>query len=140
MSHDVEVLNHLIARLRGTAEAYRRAGADGPGLADAFAGAAQAHDTTSQVLAGEARALGASPSDRTDAGRSTAALAKAATQGQAATAEAVERIEAELLGDFQAAMDDPRVSGPVRDAILRAFDGVKAGHDRALQRLDTLGG
>ncbi len=142
MSYDVDVLNRLIGRLRGAAEGYRKAGADGPGLADAFAAPAREHDATAEVLAAEVRALGGAlaESRAPDSSRGGwADLPRAVAAGQAETAAAVERSEAELLAEFQAVLDDPAISGPVRDAVLRAFDSVKAGHDRALQRLETLG-
>lgn len=142
MSRDVDVLNRLITRLHGAAAGYRKAGADGPGLSDAFEAGAQGHDRTAETLAQEVRALGGEPATGGGADLSRHAwseLPAAVARGEGATAEAMERAEAELLSEFQAALDDPEVSGPVRDAILRAFDGVKAGHDRALQRLDALG-
>lgn len=140
MSRDAEVLNRLIARLHGAAAGYRKAGADGPGLSDATGGAADAHDRTAEELTAVLRATGATPagSGVDLAGHAWADLPRAVTEGPRALAEAVERAEAELLQDFHAAMDDSAISGPVRDAIVRAFDGVKAGHDRALQWLDEL--
>lgn len=143
MSHDTDVLNRLIVRLRGAAAGYRKAGGDGPGPADVFEASAAAHDRTSEALSGEVRVLGGTPAEGGGldlSHHSWSDLPKALPNGEAATAEAMEAIEAEMLGAFQAALDDPATSGPVRDAILRAFDGVKAGHDRALQRLDALGG
>ena len=67
-------------------------------------------------------------------------LPRAVGAGPLAVAEAVERAEGELLAELHAAGDDPAVSGPVRDAVARACDGAKAGHDRALQRLKRVGG
>ena len=142
MSRDVDVLNRLIARLHGAAAGYRKAGADGPGLSDAFEAAAGAHDRTAERLAQEVRTLGGEPSTGGGLDLSRHAWAElpgAVVQGETATAEAMERIEAELLAEFQAGLDDAELSGPVRDSLLRAFDGVKAGHDRALQRLEALG-
>ena len=141
MSHDSDVLNRLIGRLRAAAEGYRKAGADGPGLADAFAAPAAAQQEVAERLAAEVRALGGRPAEAvSDTRGAWAELPGAVAAGEQELASAVERAEGELLSEFQAALDDPAVSGPVRDAVLRAFDPVKAGHDRALQRLDALGG
>ena len=41
---------------------------------------------------------------------------------------------------FEEAMADDRTSGPVRDAIVRGFDHVKANHDEALQAKLRLAG
>jgi hypothetical protein len=38
-----------------------------------------------------------------------------------------------LLARFDAVLHDDRLSGPARDAVLRAFDPAKAARDRALQ-------
>lgn len=139
--HDIDALNRLIARLHGAAAGYRKAGADGPGLSDVFEAAAGAHDLTAERLAQEVRSLGGEPaSGGSDLSRHAwSELPAAVARGEAATAEAMERAEAELLAEFQTVRDDGEVSGPVRDAVLRVFDVVKAGHDRALQRLDALG-
>ena len=64
MNRDADVLNRLIARLHGASEDYRRAGADGPGLSDVFAGAADAHARTAEALAALVRAEGGRPPER----------------------------------------------------------------------------
>lgn len=143
MSHDADVLNRLIAQLRGASAGYRKAGADGPGLSDVFGAAAGAHDGTAESLASVVHALGgeAGPAPVADASpHAWTALPHAVAQGPRALSEAIERAEAELLQAFRSAMDDTAVSGPIRDAVMRAFDGVKAGRDRALQRLNELEG
>ena len=43
----------------------------------------------------------------------------------------VEMQEADLQARFDAAFADSRLSGPVRDVVLRVFDSVKAGQDAA---------
>ena len=140
LRHDADVLAGLVARLQGAARAYRAAGSDGPGLADAFGATAAAHDLVAETLAADLRALGVPPSDGpTPAPRDGADLAKAVTQGPRETALALERTEAGLAAAFRAAMDDAATSGPVRDAVVRAFDRVEAGRGAALKRLDTLG-
>ncbi len=140
MSHDVEVLNRLVSRLHAAAAAYRRAGADGAGLSDATSAAADGHERTAEELAAVARLLGASPGENV-AQTSREAwddLPRAAAAGPRAVAEAMERAEGALLAAFREAMDDGEVSGPVRDAVVRASNGVMAGRDRALRRLDAL--
>ncbi len=139
MSHDADVLHRLTAHLRGAAGAYRRAGADGPGLSDVFGAGADAHARTAEELSAMLHAMEVPRSDeRLPEGSTWAALPRAVAEGPRATAEAVERAEASLLSDFQAAMVDGDVSVPVRDAVVRAIAGLKAGHDRALQRLHAL--
>ncbi len=139
MSRDADVLNRLIARLHGAAQGYRRAGADGPGVSDAFAAAASTHDRTAEELTAVLRAVGGAPAGGADLDRHAwADLPRAVAGGRRATAEAVERAEGELLAEFHAAVDDRGVSGPVREAMVRACDGMEAGRDRALQRLDAL--
>ena len=58
--------------------------------------------------------------------------------GDDAALDEVERGEAHLLARFDAALADRDVSGPVRDAILRAYDPVKAGRDEVLQLREGL--
>ncbi len=143
MSRDADILNRLIGRLRAAARGYRAAGSDGAGLADAFAGAADAHDRAAEVLAADVRALGEASTEAPafdPTHRAWSDLAASPAKGRRAVAEAVERAEAELVGEFRAAVDDPAASAPVRDAMARGLDRVKAGHAAALQRLEALGG
>ena len=142
MSHDADVLNRLVARLRSASAGYRRAGADGPGLSDAFGAAAESHDRTAEALAAVVRATGAEPAATgLDAElHAWAHLPRAVTQGGRETADVVERAEAELLQAFQAALEDDDLSAPVRGEVARAFDRVKARPHHARQRLGEIGG
>ncbi len=49
--------------------------------------------------------------------------------------EALSDGEDDLQTRFEAALADDRLSGPVRDAVLRAYDRVKPGHDAVRQAL-----
>lgn len=140
MSHDADVLQRLIANLRSASTAYRRAGADGPGLSDAFGAAAGSHDRTAESLAELTQAiLGESAAAAEADGPAWAGLPRAVAQGPHAVVEAVHALEAELLKAFQTAIDDEGVSGPVREGVARASDGMKAVRERVLQRLDAVG-
>ena len=143
MSHDADVLTRLIGRLRGAAKGYRAAGSDGAVLfKDEFDARARLHDRTAEHLGDEVRSLGETPAAGGGpdlAPGAWSALGPALSRGPHAVAQAVEGVEAELLAAFHEAVDDPVTSGPVRDAIVRACDGVKAGHAAALQQLDAMG-
>lgn len=56
--------------------------------------------------------------------------------GAAPTGDGLDALEAEetrLQARFEAALADDRLSGPVRDAVLRAYDRVKPAHDAVRQ-------
>ena len=142
MDRDVETLDRLTALLRSASQGYRRAGADGPGLSDAFGAAACAHEETAEQLAAVRRACGApAAAAAADPDRHAwAELPRAVAAGPDATAQAVSRAEGELLAELRTALDGAEVSAPVREALQRALDIGEAGRDRVLQRLAAAGG
>lgn len=53
--------------------------------------------------------------------------------GRGGGLDALEAEEARLQARFEAALADDRLSGPVRDGVLRAYDRVKPAHDAVRQ-------
>jgi uncharacterized protein (TIGR02284 family) len=55
------------------------------------------------------------------------------TKGDQNVIEEVERGEDYLKAKYEDALEDEELSPEVRDAVVRAYGSVKAGHDRASQ-------
>lgn len=134
-AHDAHILDGLIAGVErslgalqageGVPQAVRDHAAARREAADMLreAGASQASDAEGEgLLARAQRALERFAGDTAD-GPSPAA----------GSLEALERSEDALQARFDAALADRRLSGPVRDAVLRAYDRVKPGHDAVRQ-------
>ncbi|CAN5341979.1 hypothetical protein BH09PSE2_BH09PSE2_03660 [soil metagenome] len=113
--HDLHVLNDLAAAVRATPGAP----AEAAGELEAFTG----HGGEPQ------------PDGRSILDTAREALGGLLGGGHPAenTGGEAERLAA-LLTRFDAALHDGRLSGPARDAVLRAFDPVKDARDAALQR------
>ena len=112
----------VAAELRGLAEDAAPAQAEsapaaGEGLLD------KARDMLGALVGREA----------STAGRGDQAGARDVGGAQAGGLDALEAEEARLQARFEAALADDRLSGPVRDCVLRAYDRVKAGHDAVRQ-------
>ena len=128
-SHDLHILHGLIEAVEASTPAL-----DGL-IGASHASLVQARREAAAELQVEAQRLSTA---RADAGLLAIAQrvlgglsggAKPATHGFSDST--VEAQEADLQARFDAAFADSRLSGPVRDAVLRVYDSVKAGHDAA---------
>lgn len=141
--HDIHVLNNLVGALKDAVRQYRSSAATGRDPALGFNRYADAHEATIKDLCAEVTALGGpaagEPDLLTKAGQAISSMFHTPGGGGSAAEEA-EAIEGALKARFEAAMADDRTSGPVRDAVVRAFDTVKTNHDEALQARLKLSG
>jgi len=118
-AHDTHVLSALIAAVRET-----------PGAPDEAADILTRHLHATE--ASEAQPGGGSLLETARdmlGGLLGGGHAEGATEADAGT-----RALAALMGRMESAMADDRLSGPARDAVIRAFDPIKAARDAALQR------
>lgn len=119
-AHDLHVLHDLIAAVRATPGAPDEAAVELEAQLSASAGSDIATtrpsmiETAREVLGGLVSGLRPEPIGQDG-------------EGDVQTFSA-------LLARMEAAIGDDRISGPARDAVLRAFDPVKAARDAALQR------
>jgi uncharacterized protein (TIGR02284 family) len=143
-AHDVRVLNDLTRTILDSAHGHDEALKDAPeGQADAYRAGAAERRVAAQALQAEVARLGGDPED--DGGLLAAAhrvLMNVRDQlgGERALVDEMLRGEAVLKARFQSALDDDRLTGEVRDAVLRAYDAVKPGHDRLIQLKAALEG
>lgn len=120
-THDLHVLDGLIAAIRSTP------GAPSTAIEELDA-------QRRRIDAGEAAGDGASVVEAARGALGGLIGAGRATAVQDQTDDDdVERLGA-LMARMDAAMADDRLSGPTRDAVIRAFDPIKAARDAALQR------
>ena len=116
-AHDRHVLTSLIEAVRAT-----------PGAPPASAAELEAQLNAAPGTQGGGASLLDAARDAVE-GLFTAGPGPAAASG----GEGAGPLEA-LLARMDAALRDGRLSGPARDAVLRAFDPVKEARDAALQR------
>ena len=118
--YDAHVLTDLAAAIRATDGAPEAAAAELDGFAaPAGAGASEGGHSILDAARDMLSGLGGHPTS-----------ASGASSGGG-----LEQRLAALMARLEAARDDDRLSGPARDAVLRAYDPVKAAHDAALQAL-----
>ena len=117
-SHDLHVLRDLIAAVHAT-----------PGAPEAAAAELDAHARA--YGEGEAGGLSMIEAAREAIG---GLVGKSRPQPVGIDAGGEVQKLAALLARMESALSDDRLSGPARDAVLRAFDPVKDARDAALQR------
>ncbi len=135
--HDIKVLNNLIETTLDSADGYRQA-ASNAGASQYKSLFAQFADQRRQVvsdLQGQVRVLGGTPDDDGSvlaaAHRKFLDLRDHLTKGDQNVIEEVERGEDYLKAKYEDALEDEELSPEVRDAVVRAYGSVKAGHDEA---------
>ena len=146
--HDIHVLSGLIGELHAAAEALGDAAKEDGRFSGLFERRAADQAQAARELEAEVTRLGGSPRAPGHGLAEMLGLAQHAFEGlraklahgDDAALDEVERGESHLLARFDAALADRDTSGPVRDAILRAYDPIKAGRDEVLQLREGLGG
>jgi uncharacterized protein (TIGR02284 family) len=135
--HDIKVLNSLIETTLDSADGYSQA-ASNAGASQYQSLFAQFADERRQVvtdLQGQVRVLGGTPEDDGSvlaaAHRKFLDLRDHLTKGDEAVINEVERGEDFIKAKYEDALEDEELSPEVRDALVRAFSSVKAGHDQA---------
>ena len=146
--HDIHVLSGLIGELHAAAHALTDAAQEDGRFSGLFQRRAADQAKAASDLEAEVTRLGGSPRAPSHglaemlglATHAFAGLKHKLAHGDEAALDAAEAGEAHLLARFDAALADRGASGPVRDAILRAYDPIKAGRDEVLQFREGLGG
>lgn len=146
--HDIHVLSGLIAELSAASHALSEAAAGDGRFSGLFERRAADQAQAARDLEAEVARIGGSPRAPGHglaemlglAQHAFAGLKAKLAHGDDAVLDEVERGEARLLARFDAALADREASGPVRDAVLRAYDPVKAGRDEVLQLREGLEG
>lgn len=148
--HDIHVLNGLVAELKASAHALHDASGEDGRFSGLFGRRAADQAQAAQALSSQVQALGGRPADEAGSGglgslfglvtHAFSGLRAKLASGDDAVLDEVERGEDHLLQRFEAALADANTSGPVRDAILRAYDPIKAGRDEVLQLRESLAG
>ena len=132
--HDAHVLDGLIDRV----EAGIRALADAPAALSSLTGERQAAVAELRAARiersrGEPDGGGLLGAAERVIGRFLGDTSDPTPERTGAGLDGLEREEDALQARFEAALADDRLSGPVRDAVLRAYDRVKPGHDAVRQ-------
>jgi len=135
--HDTAKLDDLIVTTIDSIRGYENAAehADGARYSVFFREMAAERRDVVAALQAASRALGGTPSDY----GSTAAtihrrwedLRTALGGGDAAIVAEVERGEDYLKEEFERVLEDERMSGEAREAVHRAYQSVRRGHDHA---------
>jgi uncharacterized protein (TIGR02284 family) len=137
---DVSTLNTLIKTTIDSVKGFEDSAehTDDSRFSSLFREFAEERRRVVQQLQQEVRRLGEEPEDDGSvagaAHRAFIDLKEAvATRDDKAVIEEVERGEDYLKTKYEAALADDAVSGPIRAAIERAYQSVRAGHDKASQ-------
>lgn len=144
--HDARVLNDLIERLLDSVDGYEEAIKDAgdASYGPLFVETAENRRSVAETLSAEVRARGETPDDdgsfAAAAERVFVRLRDLLSHSDEPVLETLEQAEEALKAAFQSALEDSELSGPARDAVIRAYDGVKPGHDRLLQLRERLRG
>lgn len=144
--HDIHVLSGLIGELDAAAHALADAATEDGRFSGLFERRAADQTQAARDLEAEVTRIGGSPRAPAHglaemlglAQHAFAGLKARLAHGDDAALDEVERGEAHLLARFDTALADADTSGPVRDAILRAYDPIKAGRDEVLQLREAL--
>ena len=139
-SHDITVLNTLIATTLDSVKGYREAAGDteNPGHATFFREMADERSRVAAELQQHVRSHGGEPEmESSTAGavhRGWLDLKSAITgQDDQAVINEVERGEDYLKAKYEAAMQDDELSAECRAQVQQCFASVRKGHDRASQ-------
>jgi uncharacterized protein (TIGR02284 family) len=136
-SHDISVLNSLIKTTLDSYKGFKDAAEDAEagGYASMFSEFASERSRVAGMLQEEVRRLGGEPED--DSSMMAAAHrafmnVKQTLMGHddRAIIEEVERGEDYIKEKYQAALSDDELSPDARSVTERAFQSVRAGHDR----------
>ena len=135
-AHDAHVAQDLARAVEASLPGLDALAAEAPVLQDARVARREAVAELGAVAASADRA----PESLVDRaahalGRLTGGASEPAEASGRASLEALSDGEDALQARFEAALADDRLSGPVRDAVLRAYDRVKPGHDAVRQAL-----
>lgn len=139
-SHDITVLNTLIATTLDSVKGYRESAeaSEDPSHAQFFREMAEERSRVAADLQQQVRSLGGDPeTDSSTAGavhRAWVDLKSAITgRDEKAIVNEVERGEDYLRDKFQAAMKDAELSSSSRGVLEKCYESVRKGHDRASQ-------
>jgi uncharacterized protein (TIGR02284 family) len=145
--HDISVLNSLITTTIDSAKGFEHAAehADAGRFAQMFRDFANERRQVVALLQQTVRALGGTPNDdgslKADLHRRWIDLRDAlARGGDREIIEEVERGEDYLKAKYDAALADDKLSPVAADAIRKAYQSVRAGHDRASQLKHSMEG
>ena len=136
-THDITVLNTLIATTLDSVRGYRDAAEDSSGAnAELFRTMADERTQVVARLQEQVRMLGGDPEDESSTmgaiHRGFMNLKEAVLgSDERAVIEEVERGEDYLKNKYQAALNDDGLGAAARGAIEAAFGSVREGHDRA---------
>lgn len=144
-SHDVSVLNTLIATTLDSMKGYRESAEDSENTTHAqfFREMAEERSQVASDLQAHVRSLGGDPEmDSSTAGAAHRGWVdlKAAITGrdEQAVVNEVERGEDYIKEKFETAMQDDELSAASRGAIEKCFASIRKGHDRASQMKHAL--
>ena len=137
--HDISVLNTLITTTIDSANGFERSAENvrGGQFEQMFTEFAQERREIVGQLQEHVRMHGGEPNDdgslKADLHRRFEDLRNAFGGGDKSVIEEVERGEDYIKSKYQAALEDEKLSPDCRALIERAFQSVRAGHDRASQ-------
>lgn len=136
MGHDIPTLNSLIATTLDSCEGYRRAAEESENQThrSLFLDFAGERERVVRDLQAQVQALGGEPEDDgtilAAAHRAFLSLRDAiSSRDDAAVVAEVERGEDHIKAKYEAALDG-RLDPTVEDVVRRAYQSVRAGHDR----------
>jgi len=139
-SHDISVLNTLIATTLDSMKGYRESAEDSENSTHAqfFREMAEERSQVASDLQQQVRSLGGDPEmDSSTAGAAHRGWLdlKAAITGhdEQAVVNEVERGEDYIKSKFEAALKDDDLSPSTRGALETSFGSIRKGHDRASQ-------
>lgn len=135
--HDIKVLNSLIETTLDSADGYGQAAerATNTSYRNLFQQWSTERRQVVDDLQGQVRSLGGTP----DTDGSTLAaghrmflkLRDNVTKDDESVIDEVERGEDFIKAKYEQAIEDEELSAAVRDAVVRAYGSIKAGHDQA---------
>lgn len=146
-SHDVTVLNTLIATTLDSMKGYREAAGDSENSAHSqfFNRMAEERSQVASDLQAQVRALGGDPETESStagaAHRGWVNLKSAVTgRDEEAIVNEVERGEDYIKTKFETAMQDDGLSAETRGKLEKSFESIRRGHDQASQMKHGMAG
>ena len=146
--HDIKVLNGLIETTLDSADGYREAAKETEDSRYKFVFEKRSFERQQVAtdLQGSVRQLGGDPEDDgsvlAKAHRAFLDVKHALLRDEQAVVNSVENGEDHIKAKFERALEDSDVSATTKEAIRRAYESVKSGHDQmrdlkhALERTD----
>jgi len=146
--HDINVLNGLIETTLDSADGYREAAKETEDnrYKSVFEKRSFERQQVATDLQGSVRQLGGEPEDDgsilAKAHRAFLDVKHALLRDEQAVVNSVENGEDHIKAKFERALEDSDVSATTKEAIRRAYESVKSGHDQmrdlkhALERTD----